>query len=273
MYKICASVMLFHDLNPPDIFSAMNKAGLDSLEFWMESPQFWMRGTNPEELLECRKQYPEMFPIAMHAPIFDLNPCSLNPRVAELSADYTIECMEILYELGGGVITIHPGRRTSKRPAEEKDRRRLSVYLDKIDKALDSDKIHVSLENMPPAVNALMVTPDEIRKELDERSWLSFTFDYCHALLSGGCADNALKFIDECGDRMANIHSSFGGEAMMHVPLRGRMEGDMLKKKLSEINYQGLLTFEFDDLQTKDSSVESKIRNLRDEREYFMRCI
>ena len=100
MYKLEASSMFFHSYKTPEIFAAMNTAGLDSVEFWMETPEFWMAGANIDELLEEKKRFPHLFPIAMHAPIFDLNPCSFNPKVAELSADCTLECIEMLEALG-----------------------------------------------------------------------------------------------------------------------------------------------------------------------------
>lgn len=62
-----------------------------------------MQGADVGELLARKTEYPDLFPIAMHAPIFDLNPCSFNPGVAQLSAGYTCKAIEMLETLGGGV--------------------------------------------------------------------------------------------------------------------------------------------------------------------------
>lgn len=257
--------MFFHEYDPHEVFSAMSQAGLDSIEFWPELSYFWMRGMHIEELTECKEKFGGLFPIAMHTPIFDLNPCSFNPKVVEASGYYTVKTARMLEELGGGVLTIHPGKRTSKRPITEYDKALFNKYLKTIEENLPGN-VKVALENMPPAVNAHMTTSSEIRKVLDEYSWLYFTFDYAHAQLSG----NPFSFIDECGDRMINIHSSLGQAGRMHTPLKGTKEGDELKRKLAEINYSGLVTFEFEDLSiTGKKSYEEKVKIIADERSYF----
>ncbi|MDO5843858.1 MAG: TIM barrel protein [Methanocorpusculum sp.] len=265
MYSLCASCMFFHEHDPPEIFSAMKAANLDSLEFWMESPNFWLRGADTEELRFCKQNFQKLFPIAVHAPVFDLNPCSFNPKVAELSGYYSIKSMQALSELGGGVMTIHPGKRTAKRPISPTDKKRFEEYLKTIEKNLE-DNVKVALENMPPAINAHMTTPAEIRKVLDEHSWLYFTFDYAHAQLLG----EPMNFIDECSDRMVNIHSSLGRSDKMHTPLKETKEGELLKQKLSDTHYGGLVTFEFEDLNIgRNLSYEEKIKLLSDECRYF----
>ncbi|MCQ2356504.1 MAG: sugar phosphate isomerase/epimerase, partial [Methanocorpusculum sp.] len=86
-----------------------------------------------------------------NAPIFDLNPCSFNPGVAKLSADYTSKTIEVLDQLGGGVVTIHPGKRTAKRPVGPLDRARLAAYLDAVSRCAFGTGFTVAIENMPPA--------------------------------------------------------------------------------------------------------------------------
>jgi sugar phosphate isomerase/epimerase len=244
MIRLAASSMFFHEYEPPEIFAAVNKAGADTIEFWMETPTFWMRGTRVSELIELMHLYPNFGMIAMHAPVFELNPCSFNPKVAELTAEYTVSCMHILEELGGGVMTIHPGKRTAKRPISALDKERFARYLTRVGNAAVGSSVTVALENMPPAVNAHMVTAEEIRSVLDEYSWLSFTWDYAHACLAG----DPFSFPRECGERIVNIHTSRGSKISMHSPLAGTPEAAELKSVLSEMKYNGIMTFELEDL-------------------------
>ncbi len=252
MYKLEASSMFFHQYKTPEIFAAMRKAGLDSVEFWMETPEFWMAGADVDELLEEKRKHPNLFPIAMHAPIFDLNPCSFNPKVAALSADCTISCIEMLEALGGGIVTIHPGKRTAKRPVTHLDKERFHQYLDRL--ADVSSKVTIALENMPPAVNAHMITAPELREVLDEYAWLSFTWDYAHAQAAG----DPFSFPELCGDRMVNIHASLGRDGAMHTPLWNTLEGDALKQYLADIQYSGRVTFEFEDLRFGELGLADK---------------
>ncbi len=78
MIRLAASSMFFHEYEPHEIFAAVEKAGADTIEFWMETPTFWMRGANVSELIELLDIYPAFAKIAMHAPVFELNPCSFN---------------------------------------------------------------------------------------------------------------------------------------------------------------------------------------------------
>ncbi|HJJ66424.1 MAG TPA: sugar phosphate isomerase/epimerase [Methanocorpusculum sp.] len=264
MYKLEASSMFFHSYKTPEIFAAMNKAGLNSVEFWMETPEFWMAGADIDELLEEKKRYPHLFPIAMHAPIFDLNPCSFNPKVAELSADCTLECIEMLEALGGGIVTIHPGKRTSKRPITHLDKERFHHYLGRLSDAAGKN-VQIALENMPPAVNAHITTAPEMSEVLDEYSWLYFTFDYAHAQAAG----EPFSFVELCRDRMVNIHASLGRTGKMHSPLAGTKEGEELKKVLSKIGYTGRVTYEFEDLNFGELTLEEKTAILTKETEWY----
>ncbi len=270
MIRIGASSMFLHEYQPQDIFAAMNAAGLDHIEFWMETPEFWMQGADVRVLEDLLSRYQKFFPLAMHAPIFDLNPCSFNPGVAQLSAEYTCRAIEMLERLGGGVLTVHPGKRTAKRPVGPLDRSRLAAYLERIGNAAFSTSVTVAIENMPPAVNAQLVSADEVRAVLDEYAWLSFTWDYAHAKAAG----YPFGFPRVCGDRMVNIHASSG--VRMHAPLAASPEGEAFTEVLHEIRYDGLVTFELEDLNfAKVLTLAEKTDVLRREQEWFsgLRCI
>lgn len=269
--------MFFHEYEPQEIFAAVEKAGADTIEFWMETPTFWMRGAHVSELIELMHLYPHFGKIAMHAPVFELNPCSFNPKIADLAAEYTLACVDILEQLGGGVLTIHPGKRTSKRPIGPIDKERFVHYIERVGNAAFGSSVTVALENMPPAVNAHMVTAKEIRTILDEYAWLSFTWDYAHACLT----EDPFSFPRECGERIVNIHTSKGDRRSMHSPLAGTPEAAELRTVLSEIGYGGLMTFELEDLSLEPHadtlcprplSYEDKIAILTREVEEFSCC-
>jgi sugar phosphate isomerase/epimerase len=277
MIRLAASSMFFHEYEPQEIFAAVKKAGADTIEFWMETPTFWMRGAHVSELIELLDLYPAFAKIAMHAPVFELNPCSFNAKVADLTAEYTLACMDILEQLGGGVLTIHPGKRTSKRPISPIDKERFVHYIDRVGNAAVGSSVTVALENMPPAVNAHMVTAKELRTVLDEYAWLSFTWDYAHACLTG----DPFSFPRECGERIVNIHTSKGDRKSMHSPLAGTPEAAELRNVLSEIGYGGLMTFELEDLSLEPHdnnlcpcplSYEKKTAILAREVEEFSYC-
>jgi len=95
------------------IFDYVAEAGLDSLEFWVETPHFWFRNSPKTSLHSVSLIHPELSPINVHAPSLDLNPCSVNPRVARISVDFAIEAIRMAGRVGADVVTVHPGRRTA----------------------------------------------------------------------------------------------------------------------------------------------------------------
>ena len=115
MVRIAVSTMFFHEYPMDEGFDAVERAGLDSIEFWVETPHFWLNGHPVGELEACLRDHPGFAPVNVHSPILDLNPCSINPRVAQATLAYAAEAIELAERIGAGVVTMHPGRRTAKR--------------------------------------------------------------------------------------------------------------------------------------------------------------
>jgi len=58
MVPLAVSSMFFHEYTTPEIFRYTRQSGLDGLEYWMETPHFWLRGLPVAEVVACRKRYP-----------------------------------------------------------------------------------------------------------------------------------------------------------------------------------------------------------------------
>ena len=108
MVPFAVSSMFFHEYTSPEIFSFVSRAGLDGIEYWLETPHFWLRDLPVEEVVACRKNHPEISAFTVHAPILDLNPCSINPEVAEVSIQYAVRSVAIAEQMGARVLTVHP---------------------------------------------------------------------------------------------------------------------------------------------------------------------
>ncbi len=113
-----------------------------------------------EEVIACRKNHPELATLTVHAPILDLNPCSINPEVAEVSIRYAVRSVAIAEQLGARVLTVHPGRRTAKRPPGAADFARFEHYLSALREAAVRESLKISMENMEPVVNSFLCTPE-----------------------------------------------------------------------------------------------------------------
>jgi sugar phosphate isomerase/epimerase len=170
------------------------------------------------------------------------------------------------------VLTLHPGRRTAKRPPGEADFARFARYITILRQAAVKNSLKVSIENMEPAVNSLLCTPERVRQLLDDEPWLYFTLDVAHALAKAD--DEPLRYIEICGDRLANIHISRKEGRTLHLPLdRSPVMGGVMNA-LRNIRYDGPLTLEIDDLNfPKPLSADEKIAVLARDRAFMQECM
>lgn len=238
--------MFFHEYALDSIFRAVSASGLDTIEFWLETPSFWTTGRRLGELKKVMSGHPSLIPITVHAPVLDLNPVSINPDIARVSVASVSAAIRTADELQAEVITIHPGRRTAKRPPSRADMHRFSIYMEEIEAASRGLSVRVAIENMEPKINALLTTPDAVAGVLDEYPHLSFTFDYAHACVGGDTL--AGEFIRLCSDRIVNVHASLGSLRQMHAPLGASEEMDTLAALLASFRYDGPVIFEIEDL-------------------------
>ena len=265
MPRISSSSMFFHDYELQEIFDYTEQAGMHTLEFWIETPDFWLNGTKPDILRACMEKHPGFLPINVHAPVLDLNPCSINPHVAEVSIMYAVRAIELAAKIHADVVTLHPGRRTTHRKAGEADFNRFTHYLDEIRSAASQTGIRISIENMEKRVNSIIGTPAEMRNVLDEYPFLWFTFDIAHALLES--EKTALKFIECCHERIANVHASGCKADAVHIPVSMDESAREILGHLNDSGYDGVITLELDDLTFgRHLSAGEKISILANER-------
>ncbi|HVP97229.1 MAG TPA: sugar phosphate isomerase/epimerase family protein [Methanoregula sp.] len=238
--------MFFHEYTSAEIFANVSRSGLGGIEYWLETPHFWLRDLPADEVTACRRAHPEIATFSVHAPVLDLNPCSINPDVAEVSVAWAARSLALAQTLGAGILTVHPGRRTAKRPPGEADRARFDHYLSALREAALKDTVTVAMENMEPAVNALICTPERMREVLDAEPWLKFTLDTSHALAAS--EGTVMEYLRLCGDRLANVHLSRATGGRLHLPLDRSPVMERILTSLRDHHYHGPLMLEIDDL-------------------------
>ncbi|MEI7856702.1 MAG: sugar phosphate isomerase/epimerase family protein [Methanomicrobiales archaeon] len=272
MVSFSVASMFFHEYMIPDIFSFVSRSGLNAMEFWLETPDFWLRDLPTDEVNACRKIHPEFTQLTVHSPILDLNPCSINPEVADLSVEYAVRSLLIAGELGASVLTVHPGRRTAKRPHGDADVIRFDHYISVLREAAVGCPVMIAMENMEPAVNSLLCTPERMRQVLDEESWLFFTLDVAHACSKSEA--EAIRYIELCHDRLVNVHMSRFDHGKAHFPLDRHTSMARVMGCLKDHHYDGVLTLEIEDLNfDRPLSAEEKITILSRDCAFMRECM
>ncbi|MDD1659952.1 MAG: sugar phosphate isomerase/epimerase [Methanomicrobiales archaeon] len=271
MIPVFASSMFFHEYPVDEIFDAVEAAGLDGIEFWLETPHFWLQGLPAGDLRAAIRSHPRIPSLHIHAPVLDLNPCSINPDVAEASRRWAAEAVKLAEQVGAPVVTVHPGKRTAKRAPMADDYRRFARYLAVLREAAAGSRVKVAMENVEPTVNAMMATPEEARYLLDREGWLSFTLDLSHAMNHSPAL--LTRFVETCGDRLVNVHVSRAVDGVSHLPLDGDPFVGRVLEAIAGGGYDGPLTLEIEDQNlAHDLSLEEKIQLLAGEAAFLRRC-
>jgi len=272
MPVVVVSSMFFHEYSCREIFSFVQAAGLDGMEFWLETPDFWLRNCPVDEITTLRKDYRSQPCFTVHAPVLDLNPCSINPGVAQISIDYAKKSIRLAERMGADLVTVHPGRRTAKRRPSHADEVRFDRYVAALREEASGHPVRVAMENMEPAVNSLVCTPQRMRELLDDEPWLWFTLDVAHALAGNG--SDLSEYIHLCADRLVNVHLSRKNGMRLHFPLDNSPEMAGVLTLLAENAYTGPLTLEIDDLNfEKKFTADEKTAVLRADRAFIMSTI
>jgi len=268
MVRIGCSSMFFHEYQVLEIFSYMEQARCTTIEFWVETPSFWLSGLPVKVLKDAIDAHPALSPITIHGPVLDLNPCSINPGVVDVSIGYTCNAGEIGALTSASLLTIHPGRRTAKRSPSEMDYERLTHYLEAVHTCMKDTGVQVAIENMEPKINALICSPEQMAETLENHPWLSFTLDTAHAAL--GSADDLEDYINWFFDRIANIHVSAVGAGGPHMRIDGNEDISRALTLLDDYGYEGPLTLELEDLRfARPLSGAEKVAILEEEVRYL----
>lgn len=195
---------------------------------------------------------------SLHAPIKDVHLGSTNSRVREVALAEIKGSLDLARELEASVVVVHPAPGISAMPAGEWSRRTPSpssneelakqeallvrAVKDLADYAPD---ILLGLENLV-FPHELYRSPEEMASLLAKvnRSNVGLTLDVGHAQISGY---RAAEFIEVIGHGVFHVHfHDNNGNIDEHLrPGEGVVDFTGVLHALREIDYQGLINFEF----------------------------
>lgn len=266
----CSSLFLW-DYSVEDIIEILTDAGIENIEFWAETPEFWRHrhehGSIPH-LKDTLSVLSDKYTI--HAPIMDLNASSFNEHVCNATIIETKWAIDLSAELDASILTIHPGKRTVFRNPTIEDWERFFNYLTICTQYANEMGITLALENPTPSVRSMCYTPVEMGKVLSKFPDLMMTLDIPHALQID--VDNAKEFIDNLINRIINVHVGGVHNGVPHYPgyLGQNPITTNILNKLKKSGYDNDLTIEIDDkLLSGHKSRSGKISTLVKEKIYL----
>jgi sugar phosphate isomerase/epimerase len=264
----CSSLFLW-EYPVYDIMDILQKAGINSVEFWAETPFFWMDRNNDTTVAQLIEAISTMTQgCTLHAPVMDLNPSSYNDLVHEATIKETLWSIKLASILKARVVTIHPGKRTAHRKPTNEDWGKFMKYLEISFNKAKSSGVNLSLENSMPGVQSMCSGPEEMKEVLDQFPDLFFTFDVVHAYLNS--PRTPISFINELGDKIINVHIGAPHNGKPHFPAHHQKKMDIILHRLHDSGYKGDLTIEIDDkVYPGQLTREEKIKELTCERKYL----
>jgi len=171
----------------------------------------------------------------------------MNSAVRDASIREIYRAIALAAQVGAGLITVHPTpcpdyERATLARREQLQRQALSELCDRA----DTQGIVLALENMPsPNVYAPgFVYMHSHFALLEEIPALGITFDVGHANMAGISLRDTVLHVRH---RLRHIHvHDNDGSADQHLPVgRGTVDWLGLTQALVEIDYSGILEFEF----------------------------
>ncbi|MCS7130641.1 MAG: sugar phosphate isomerase/epimerase [Archaeoglobaceae archaeon] len=248
------SSMFLYEYSTDMIAKAVEASEYDGVEFWIETPYFWI--DRALEKLECFAG----MELAFHAPVLDLNPVSVNNDLCELTLKETLYTISLAKKTNAKMVTIHAGKRSAYREPVWADYNSLHKYLRISSRFARIKEKILCLENSEQSINNLCKKAEELRK-FAEFYDLSITFDVKHAIA------NAEEFYSLLS-RFQNVHISDSDEKRRHVQASKSERIAKILRDLSELGYDGFITVELDDLGIGNMDFGKKVEILKEEAEF-----
>lgn len=270
----CSSLFLW-DYGIDEIANILDLAGIENIEFWTETPEFWGHRHEAKVVEHLDDVISTFFRhCTVHAPILDLNPSSYNEHVRKATIKETFWAIDLSSRLDAHVLTIHPGNRTVHRQPSPEDMEWFLDYLTVCTGYAREIGVVLALENLSPRLQNMCYEPSPMVDVLAKYPDLMMTFDIAHALQTS--QNNALDFIDELGDRIVNVHMGGVHNGTPHYPGHMARNPGIIEiiGRLQESGHDNYLTIEIDDkLIDQDMSRSEKISVLIKEKEYLMQVL
>ena len=231
MLKIALTSYALEDLSYVDalLFAAAN--GFDAFEVNLYFPAIDLDNWNWNEIEAIKKiARDEEIEISVHAAFYELNMAAFFKGIREESVRYIIKSIDLCHEIGGEVVTVHPGKFTYEiEPGASPETDPLMKIqwdhniesLKRINTYAESKAITLCLENL--GWNEVAQSFEDMKKIRNEvGDTLQFTLDLGHARIkSEGGVEEGFRVL---GDNIRHIHLSDNyGKEDDHLPIG---EGD-----------------------------------------------
>ncbi len=260
--KVGASSMFLWDSEVEELCIKLPSIGLDALDVWFDSPSLYLvdyKTTKSKLAAISQTQITKVSHVASH----DLNPCSYNKDVRDLTFQLTQKSILYADAMGAQFVTIHGGENSFGKKCSQYDK---NLFLEYIKNLLDWNPTDVTLtiENSSPDFSKLLNSPKIISEVLKRFIEVKLTFDYAHVPIKD--SSEWKFFLNQHHDRLAIVHLSNPSQEHCRIKFNDPFLRFLGWLKSTEPDIILILEYEQDNLIGKPLEIlQEDARKLRDE--------
>lgn len=211
---VSVSSRLLGDASLDEAATIAHRLGFQGVELWVDGLR---RGLS----LRALRTRLDTIPIHryLHIPFYDLNPCSINPRIRRVSQDEMKGAVRIAAALDIRQVVVHPGHASTSKGDGAEAWPALVDTLGAFSTYAGRHGVRVAIEAMENRPKELLVRLEDVKRLYSEAPDLAagVCLDLAHAwTVDKDCAD---RFVGELRDRIIHVHISNVRGRKIHLPL------------------------------------------------------
>jgi sugar phosphate isomerase/epimerase len=189
------------------------QTGYREIEIWMEHMELCK--LSDREFINYMKRFNMGY--RFHSNVCDTNLTSKNIGIRTESNKQVRNEIKRVAELGGKILTVHPGRMSSSKDIAEEFWDIQYEAFDLIAKYAQEFDVLVGVENMEMRAKEFVLTGTHINKLFASLRYPSvgLTFDIAHCM----SVEEPLTFLNELNVPIVNVHMSQYAKGHMHLPM------------------------------------------------------
>jgi len=247
--RLGASTLLFFKKPLSEGVALLGERGFRHIELFCDEPHanpFQISKREIQKILKLKEMHDLQF--SVHAPCFDLNPASINPRIREEVFEHYRESFNLAGRVGASAVVAHLGNQSDMKLRQEESLTLAVQLLKRVVKIAENYKIHLLIENTDYG-NLGMITDDEQYRKIVYNFHSLFVkaiLDTGHANLNG---IPMMRLIKRLGSRLGSLHISDNqGDKDGHLPPgQGSINFKLIFKALEQIRFNGTVILEIYD--------------------------
>ena len=229
-----------------EALNIVEENGFDLIELWAEHPDVYNSLEDKNEASRLKEILSSHgLKVTVHAPCHDVNIASINDGIRKESVRQITSSVKLASYIDASVVTVHPGRRSSKHVATEIFVRNSVASLKEISLSAEELDVIIGVENMENRPNQFVIEPKDVTRLVTEvgSDHVGITFDAAHA----NTLFDPVRFMREIRELIVHIHLSnnFGKEGPVHLPLdTGNIDIAALLRELNDSGYSEFIALE-----------------------------